>query len=76
MNVFKIVYIYTKVNYLDSLVEFVVCTEIFFCSFSAMILNIRKASGPKYVIVTATNWPIEMGHTPLIVHNISILDEV
>jgi len=66
----------TKVQYLDRLEESVLATEILHRSLAAMIFDVREAPGPKYVVIAAARWPIEVWHSPLIVHHVGVSDEV
>ena len=50
----------TKVQYLDRLEESVLATEILHRPLATVILDVREAAGPKYVIIAAARWPIEV----------------
>lgn len=50
----------TKVQYLDRLEESVLATEILQRPPAAVILDVREAAGPKYVIIAAARRPIEV----------------
>lgn len=66
----------TKVQYLDRLEESVLATEILQWPFATVILDVREAAGPKYVIIAAARQPIEVWHSPLIIHHIGVSNEV
>lgn len=66
----------TKVQYLDRLEESVLAAEILHRPFATVILDIREAAGPKYVVIAVAHRPIEVWHSPLIIHHINISDEV
>jgi len=50
----------TKVQYLDRLEESVLAAEILHRPFAAVILDIREAAGPKYVVIAVAHRPIEV----------------
>lgn len=66
----------TKVQYLDRLEESVLATEILHRPLAAVILDVREAAGPKYVVIAAARRPIEVRHSPLIVHHVGVSNEV
>lgn len=66
----------TKVQYLDRLEESVLAAEILHRPLAAVILDVREAAGPKYVVIAAARRPIEVWHTSLIVHHVGVSDEV
>lgn len=66
----------TKVQYLDRLEESVLVAEVLRRSFATVILDVRETAGPKHVVITVARRPIEVWHSPLIVHHVGIPDEV
>lgn len=67
---------YTKVQYLDRLEESVLAAEVLRGPLGTMIFNVWKTAGSKYVIIATAHRPIEVGHSPLIVHDVRILYKV
>lgn len=67
---------YTKVQKLDRLEKFVLGAEVLSWPLGAVIFDVWKAAGSKYMIIAVAYWPIEVGHPSLIVHNVGILDKI
>lgn len=66
----------TKVQYLDRLEESVLAAEVLHWPLATVVLDVREAAGPKYVVIAAARRPIEVWHSPLIVRYVGVADEV
>lgn len=66
----------TKVNNLDSLEKAIFEAEVLLGPFRAVVLDVRKATGPKDMIVTASYGPIEVRHSFLIIQHVGVSHEV
>lgn len=66
----------TKVQYLDRLEESVLGAKVLRRSFAAVILDVRETAGPKHVVITVARRPVEVWHSPLIVHHVGVPDKV
>lgn len=66
----------TKVQYLDRLEESILAAEILHRPPGTVILDVREAAGPKYVVIAAARRPIEVWQSSLIVHHVSVSNEV
>ena len=56
--------------------ESVACGKIFMRAFTTMVFDVGKTASPQNVIIAALHFPIKMRHSPLIVDNVLILNEV
>lgn len=66
----------TKVQYLDRLEESVLAAEVLHRPLATVVLDVREAAGPKYVVIAVTRRPIEVWHSPLIVRYVGVPDKV